>query len=81
MGEMTGEMKNAGSLYLKGSAPSDGRDGPLFVNTLSFSVNNASLIFNNAALFVLNLALFASNVPLLGTIYSQLGNNIFPVWE
>ena len=26
MGEMTGEMKNAKSLYLKGFAASDGRD-------------------------------------------------------
>jgi hypothetical protein len=28
-----------------------------------------------------NAALFANNVPLLGTIYSQLGNKIFPGWE
>ena len=81
MGEMTGEMKMARSLYLKDSAPSDGRDGHIFVNTPSLSFNNASLISNKAALFALNLALFASNVPLLGTIYSQLGNNIFPAWE
>ena len=30
-GGMTGGMKFAESLYLKGSAPSDGRDGELFV--------------------------------------------------
>jgi hypothetical protein len=41
-GEMTGEMKMAKSFYLKGLAPSDGRDGPLFVNTPLLSVNNAS---------------------------------------
>jgi hypothetical protein len=74
MGEMTGEMKNAGSLYLKGSTPSDGRDGPLFVNTPPLSVNNASLFFNKAALFTLNLALFCAR-------YSQPGNYLFPPWE
>ena len=31
MGGMTGGMKIEESLYLKGSAPSDGRDGALFV--------------------------------------------------
>ena len=67
MGEMAGEMKNAGSLYLKGSTPSDGRDGPLFVNTPPLSVNNASLFFNKAALFTLNLILFL--------------RQIFPAWE
>ena len=30
MGEMTGEMKNAKSLYLKGFAAFDGRDGDVF---------------------------------------------------
>ena len=89
MGEMTGEMKNAGSHYLKGSTPSDGRDGPLFVNTPPLSVNNASLIFNNVALFVLNLALFCArcsltekylflaweqNIPSLGIKHSLRGN-------
>ena len=31
-GEMTGEIKKAKSLYLKGLAPSDGRDGAIFIN-------------------------------------------------
>jgi hypothetical protein len=74
MGEMTGEMKNAGSLYLKGSTPSDGRDGPLFVNTPSLSVNNASLISNNPALFALNPILFCARC-------SLTGNYLFPLWE
>ena len=74
MGEMTGEMKNAESLYLKGLAPSDGRDGHIFVNTPPLSVNNASLFFNKAALFALNLGLFCAKC-------SQAGNNLFPPWE
>ena len=74
MGEMTGEMKNAGSLYLKGSTPSDGRDGPLFVNNPSLSVNNASLISNNPALFALNPILFCARC-------SLTGNYLFPPWE
>ena len=43
-GEMAGEMRRARILYLKGLAPSDGRDGALFVNNTSLSVNKASLI-------------------------------------
>ena len=74
MGEMTGEMKNAGSLYLKGSTPSDGRDGPLFVNTPSLSVNNASLISNNPALFTLNPILFCARC-------SLTEKYLFPPWE
>ncbi len=52
-----------------------------FINNARLFFNKARLIFNKAALFALNLALFAPDVPLLGTIYSQLGNNIFPAWE
>ena len=74
MGEMTGEMKMAKSLCLKGLAPSDGRDGHNFVNTLSFSVNNASLISNNPALFALNPILFCVKC-------SLTGNYLFPAWE
>jgi hypothetical protein len=89
MGGMTGEMKNARSLCLKGLAPSDGRDGPLFVNTPSLSVNNASLISNNPALFALNLILFLRQIfpaweifiPTLGTKHSQPENKAFPPWE
>jgi len=32
---MTGEIKKEESLYLKGSAPSDVRDGALFVNNVN----------------------------------------------
>ena len=73
-GEMTGEMKMAKSLYLKGFSPSDGRDGAIFIN-------NSWLFVNKACLFLDNAALFALIVPLLGTIYSHLGNKTFPAWE
>ena len=99
MGEMTGEMKGgmkiAESLYLKGSAPSNGRDGHyfvntplLFINTLALSVNtprlsvnNARLFINKAALFHNNAALSATDIPLLGMYYSLPGNKVFPAWE
>ena len=74
MGEMTGGIKMAESLYLKGFSPSDGRDWTIFDNNRSLSDNNARLFLDNAALFALI-------VPLLGTIYSHLGNIIFPAWE
>ncbi len=53
MGEMTGEMKMAKSLYLKGFSPSDGRDGTIFDNNRSLFINNARLFLDNAALFAL----------------------------
>jgi hypothetical protein len=71
---MTGGMKMAKSLYLKGFSPSDGRDGAIFIN-------NSWLFVNKAPLFLDNAALFALIVPLLGTIYSHLGNKTFPAWE
>lgn len=74
MGGMKGEMKMAKSLYLKGFATPDGRDGAFSDNNCSLFINNARLIFNNDALFALD-------VPLLGTIYSQRGNKRFPAWE
>ena len=74
MGEMKGEMKMARSLYLKGLAPSDGRDEAFFDNNRSLFVNNARLIFNKAALFALNLALFYAR-------RSLTGNYLFPPWE
>ena len=52
MGVMTGEMKIAKSLYLKGLAPSDGRDGALSVNTRSLFGNKAPLLFNNVRLML-----------------------------
>ena len=74
MGEMTGGIKMAESLYLKGFSPLDGRDGAFFDYNCMLSDNNARLFLDNAALFALI-------VPLLGTIYSHLGNIIFPAWE
>ena len=57
MGGMTGEMKGGMEmekfLYLKGSAPSDGRDGQKSDN-LSLILNKIALLFNNAALLELN---------------------------
>jgi hypothetical protein len=50
MGGMKGEMKMAKSLYLKGFATPDGRDGAFSDNNCSLFINNARLIFNNAAL-------------------------------
>ena len=42
-GGMTGGMKFAESLYLKGSAPSDGRDGALFVYSQQKSEHETKL--------------------------------------
>ena len=70
-GEMKGEMKMAKSFYLKGLAPSDGRDEHDFVHTPSLYFNTPDLFFNNAALF-------APIIPLLGIIYSQAGSKAFP---
>ena len=53
-GGMKGEIKTVKSLYLKVSATSDGRDGPLFVNTRSLFENKAPLLFNNHAFIVSN---------------------------
>ena len=85
MGEMTGEvkgeMKMARCLYLKASAPSDGRDGHDFVNTPSLSVNNPWLLGNNARLIDNQFPYWELFIPTLGTIYSQPGNKTFPPWE
>jgi hypothetical protein len=64
---MTGEIKKSESLYLKGLAPSDVRDGALFVN-------NPMLFINKVFLFVLNRSLISA-------ISSLKGNYSFPVWE
>ena len=79
-GEMKGGMEKVKSLYLKGLAPSDGRDGAFFNNNRLLIINNARLILNNAA-FVFRQPSCTSNVPLLGSIYSQPGNKTFPPWE
>ena len=72
MGEMTGEvkgeMKIPRSLYLKVSAPSDGRDGHDFVNTPSLSVNNPWLLGNNARLIDNQFPYWELFIPTLGTI-------------
>ncbi len=57
MGGMTGGMKIEESLYLKGSAPSDGRDGELFAYSQQKSGNVTFKIFPYWEL----------SVPLLGT--------------
>ncbi len=71
----------AKSLYLKGSTPSDGRDGAFFDNNCLLSVNSARLFFDNEDLFALNLTLFALMfpcwelfIPSLGTKHSLRGN-------
>ena len=46
---MKGETKTPKSLYLKGLAPSDGRDGALSVNNPWLFGNKAALLFNNQA--------------------------------
>ena len=64
---MKGGMKTARILYLKGLAPSDGRDRPLFVNS-------RSLFGNKAALSKLYLSFISAN-------RSLKGNYSFPVRE
>ena len=80
-GEMKGGMEMAKSLYLKGSAPLDGRDEQDFVNRSApplRSAKNPWLSVNKARLFLDNATLFVPIIPILGTIYSHLGNKIFP---
>ena len=88
-GEMKGEMKGGmkggmemvKSLYLKGSASLDGRDEQDFFNRSApplRSAKNPWLSVNKARLFLDNAALFVPIIPRLGTIYSHLGNKIFP---
>ena len=74
MGEMTGEIKMARFLYLKGLTPFNGRDEHIPVNTPSLSINKARLILNKAVLFALNLTFFLARC-------SLTGNYLFPVWE
>lgn len=83
-GEMKGGMEMAKSLYLKGSAPLDGRDEQDFVNRsapLLRSAKNPWMSVNKARLFLDNAALFVPIIPILGTFYSHLGNKILPDWE
>ena len=81
MGEIKGGMEMVKSLYLKGSASLDGRDEQDFVNRSALplrSAKNPWLSVNKARLFLDNAALFVPIIPILGTIYSHLGNKIFP---
>ena len=56
-------------------------DRPLSSNKGPLFRNKAGLFRNKAGLFRNKAGLFANNVPLLRTIYSQLGNILFPGWE
>jgi len=71
MGGMTGGVKGgmemARLLYLKGSAPFDGRDEPY----CSIMLPYLQIMSHYWELFI----------PSLGTNYSQAGNKIFPPWE
>ena len=49
-GGMTGGMKIEESLYLKGSAPSDGRDGALFVKE-STKIRTRQIFVNESRFF------------------------------
>ena len=80
-GEMKGGMKIAEPLYIKGSTPSNGRDGHDFVNTPLLFINSPALSVNNARLLLNNAALSATDIPLLGMFYSLPGNKVFPAWE
>ena len=88
-GGMKGGMKMVKSLYLKGSRPLDGRDEQDFVNRSDPPLRSAknpwllsiTLGYLSARLFLDNAALFVPIIPILGTIYSHLGNKIFPDWE
>ena len=75
-----GEMKMAKSLYLKGFATPDGRDGAFSDNNCSLFINNARLIFNNAARIRLprhSLPFTSALSPCLhGTLPFQLPANV-----
>ena len=69
-GEMTGEMKIEESLYLKGSVPSDGRDGALSFESQQKSENVKSLSMSHAFFNTLYFQKF-----------SLIGNRTFPNWK
>ena len=74
-GGMTGGMKIEESLYLKGSAPFDGRDGELFAYSQQNqnTKQNCSMFINKNRLFFKHALLSRTfpywelSVPLLGT--------------
>jgi len=69
-GGLTGGMKIEESLYLKGSAPSDGRDG-----ALSFESQQKTE----------NVRFLSMSHTFFNTLYFQkrslTGNSVFPIWE
>ena len=73
-GGMTGEMKIEESLYLKGSAPSDGRDGALFVYSQQNqnTKQNCSMLINKKPI-IFDTLFFQER--------SLTGNSAFPIWE
>ena len=70
MGGVTGGMKIEESLYLKGSAPSDGRDGALSLESQQKSENVRSLSMSHAFFNTLYFQKF-----------SPIGNRTFPNWK
>ena len=69
-GGMTGGMKIEESLCLKGSAPSDGRDGALSLESQQKTENVRFLSMSHTFFNTL----YFKNVPLLGTQRSLFGN-------
>ena len=70
MGGLTGGMKIEESLYLKGSAPSDGRDGALSLESQQKSENVRFLSMSHA---FFNTLYFQK--------HSLTGNSALPIWE
>ena len=74
-GGMKGEMKIEESLYLKGSAPSDGRDGALFVKeSTKIRTRNKTVRCSSIRSAYFSTHFTFKNVPLLGTQRSLFGN-------
>ena len=74
-GGMTGGMKIEESLCLKGSAPSDGRDGALFVKeSTKIRTRNKTVRCPSTRRAEFSTSDTFNNVPLLGTGHSLLGN-------
>ena len=69
-GGVTGRMKFAESLYLKGSAPSDGRDGALSFESQQKTENVRFLSMSHTFFNTLYFQKF-----------SLIGNRTFPNWK
>ena len=73
-GGMTGEMKIEESLCLKGSAPSDGRDGELFVKeSTKIRKRHKNVRCSSTRIAYYSTCFTFKYVPLLGTEHSLLG--------